>query len=190
MPSEIRHCVVCQVAVQTQRYTIVVDGDPLRSVDPILCPEHGLVFIFWIRALLGEMTRTGGGRVSRRALNPTANARDALQECFAEYCDDFGEGYDAESFVDFVVAQLCDLEPQPHSLIDWFQAHASALQRISGVAREDASRCDSLFLPAIGDALQCCLDRGHSGLHRNGRGARLWTDAQARASALPRKLSK
>ncbi|HEX7273114.1 MAG TPA: hypothetical protein VF420_13285 [Casimicrobiaceae bacterium] len=138
MTDEIRRCIVCKVAVGVRRFTLAVDGEALQ-LEPDLCGDHGASFLFWVGGVVGQLVKNG--RVNPRELTSRANAREALEECFAEYCDDMGEGYDAESFIDFCVVQLIDppvpsrRKPDARGFIrcdglpEWFREHAEALEK-------------------------------------------------------------
>lgn len=61
--------------------------------------------------------------------------REALLLVYVAYLADFGEGYDAESFIDFAAVALVDAGKlkvaAPHdalSLIRWFREHADRLE--------------------------------------------------------------
>jgi len=53
--------------------------------------------------------------------------REALRTAFAEYIEEMGDEYDAETFVDFVVASL-HLEGDVDDLIDWYRNRADELE--------------------------------------------------------------
>lgn len=53
--------------------------------------------------------------------------RRSLLVAFDDYQREFGEGFDEESFVDFVVSQLLDPPDGAPGLIDWYAARARHL---------------------------------------------------------------